>query len=366
MKRPLLATSFLAASLLGAVGLVVSPAVASAAPVNMNLGNPTSLVKLAESGSSLLEPHLVTIQQGFQKTYPNAQIEPSAGGSGKGISDAIAGVSQMGGSDAYLPPADFKQYPTIENIPIAVSSQSVDYNLPGIHHLKLSGSVIAQIYMGKITNWDDAAIKKLNPKATLPNETIVPIHRSDSSGDTFIFTSFLSATYKPWAEGPAFNTTVTWPTVSGELTAAGNPAMVQACSQTKGCIAYIGISAQSTANAAHLGQSMLENAAHKFVLPTHANVEAAVNAKKNQVPSNLAVSLIYDKGEHSYPIVNFEYLVVKPPEPTPSVAQGIRDFIAYAINTKEGSSPANLAAQDFVALPSTVIPKVEAAIAKIT
>ncbi|MBO0694150.1 MAG: phosphate ABC transporter substrate-binding protein PstS [Acidimicrobiaceae bacterium] len=364
MKRPLLITPFLAASLLGAA-LASSSGVASAASANMNLGNPQSQVKLSESGSSLLEPHLVTIQQGFQKAYPNVQIEPSAGGSGKGISDAIAGVVQMGGTDAYLPPADFQQYPSIENIPIAVSSQSVDYNLPGIRHLKLTGPILAQIYMGKITSWDDAAIKKLNPGVNLPAETIVPIHRSDSSGDTFLFTSFLSSTYKAWAEGPAFNTSVTWPTVQGELTASGNTGMVQATASTKGSVAYIGISAQSAANTAHLGQSELKNHAGNFVLPTKANVTSAVNEKKGQLPNNLALSLIYAKGAHTYPIVNFEYLVVKPPASTPSVAQGIRDFLAYAINTKQGSSPENLAAQNFVALPHSVIPKVEAAIAKI-
>jgi phosphate transport system substrate-binding protein len=362
LKRPILASSCLAA-IVGAA-LVSSPAVASAA-TNMHLGNPSSSVKLAESGSSLLEPHLITIQGGFQKAYANAKIEPSAGGSGKGISDAIAGVVQMGGTDAYLPPADFKQYPSIENIPIAVSSQSVDYNLSGIKNLRLTGPVLAQIYMGKITKWNDAAIKSLNPHANLPDETIVPVHRSDSSGDTFLFTSFLSATDKAWAEGPAFNTSVTWPTVQGELTASGNPGMVQATSSTKGAVAYIGISAQSSANTAHLGQAELKNAAGHFVLPTKNNVVSAVNAKAHQVPANLAISLINDKGAQSYPIVNFEYLVVKPPASTPTVAMGIRDFLAYAINTKQGSSPANLAAQQFVALPTEVVPKVQAAIAKI-
>jgi phosphate transport system substrate-binding protein len=193
----------------------------------------------------------------------------------------------------------------------------------------------------------------------------VPIVRSDSSGDTFIFTSFLSATNKQWATSPGFNTTVTWPTVHGELTASGNPGMVQSASTTPGSVAYIGISAQGSANRAKLGQAMLQNASGKFVLPTKANVTASVNADKGKIPANLAASLIYAKGATSYPIVNLEYLVVKPPETNSNTAQGVRDFLAYAINSKQGSSPANLAAQGFVALPKSIVPRVEAEIAKI-
>jgi phosphate transport system substrate-binding protein len=270
-----------------------------------------------------------------------------------GISESTSGVVQMGGSDAYLPPSDFTQFAGVQNIPVAVSSQSVDYNLPGVNHLKLSGGVLAQIYQGKITKWNNSAIAALNRGVTLPATTIVPVHRSDSSGDTFLFTSFLSATNPAWASGPAYNTTVAWPAVPGELTASGNPGMVQTCSTTPGCVAYIGISAQKSATAANLGQAELRNTAGKFLLPTKATVEAAVAAKAKSIPANLAVSLIYTKGARAYPIVNFEYVIVKSPLSNANTAKAVRTILSYAINPAKGSAPALLAPDQFQALPTS-------------
>jgi len=349
--------------------LVASSADASAATsTNMHVGNPSSAVTVSEAGSSLLFPFLSELVTPLTAAYPNITFSPAAGGSGLGITNATTGVSQLGGSDAYLPPSDFTQFPGVQNIPVAVSSQSVDYNLPGIKHLKLSGNVVAEIFEGKITKWNDPAIAKMNAGVKLPSTTIVPVHRSDSSGDTFLFTSFLDATNKAWAAGPAYNTTVQWPTVSGELTADGNPGMVQTCGATPGCIAYIGISAQKSAVAAKLGQAELQNAAGKFVLPSATTVDAAVSAstKPGKLPANLALSMIYAKGAKSYPIVNFEYLVVKSPLSSAAEAEAVRTVLAFAINPKQGSSSVLLSAEQFEALPASVIPKVEAAIAKIS
>jgi phosphate transport system substrate-binding protein len=365
LKRLVVVPSALALGLLATALGSSSIATAATAP-NMNLGNPASAVTIAEDGSSLLFPYLSEISPLITTAYPNVTFTPAAGGSGKGITDATTGVVQAGGSDAYLPPADFTQFPTVQNIPVAVSSQSVDYNLKGIKNLKLSGNVVAEIYEGKITKWNDPAIAALNKGVKLPAETIVPIHRSDSSGDTFIFTSFLNATNKAWAAGPAFNTSITWPTVQGELTASGNPGMVQSASQTPGSIAYIGISSQTAANAAKLGQAELQNASGKFVLPTQSNVTAAVNADLASVPANFAAPLIYAKGATAYPIVNFEYMVIKGPQSSPDVAQGLRDVLGFAVDPKGGSTPANLIAEGFVALPASIRTKVETAIATIS
>ena len=207
-------------------------------------GNPSAAVTLSEAGSSLLYPYLQKLAPGINAAYPNITLTPAAGGSGTGQSEAISGTIDMGGSDAYLSPAQFTANSGILNIPIAVSSQAVNYNLAGVNNLKLSGSVLAQIYSGTITTWNNAAIAALNPGVTLPSTTIIPIRRSDSSGDTFIFTSFLSATNSTWSSGPAFGTTVNWPTVTGELTAQGNPAMVDTLKATPNGIAYIGISVE--------------------------------------------------------------------------------------------------------------------------
>ena len=293
-------------------------------------------------------------------------LAAAAGGSGKGISDAIAGTVQMGGSDAYLSNSQLATNPGLMNIPIAVSSQAVNYNLPGVTNLKLSGDVVAKMYEGQITKWNDPAIVSLNPGTTLPATAVVPVRRVDSSGDTFIFTSFLSATNTAWNSGPAFGTTVTWPAASGELTANGNPGMVQTCKATPGCVAYVGISAESTAQSAGLGEAMLQNKAGQFVLPGDSTVNAAVAAGSGSIPANLAASLIYEPGAQSYPIVNFEYIIVKSTQSSTDLALAIRDFLTFAIDPTGGSSPTYLTKDQFVALPSSVISRVNTAIASIT
>jgi phosphate transport system substrate-binding protein len=334
--------------------------------VALQTGNPTSPVTLNEDGSSLLYPYLQELVSPLHAAYSNITLTPAAGGSGKGISDAIAGTVQMGGSDAYLSNSEIAANPGLMNIPIAVSAQAINYNLTGITNLKLSGSVLAQMYEGKITKWNDPAIAALNSGVTLPATPVVPVRRVDSSGDTFIFTSLLSATDTTWSNGPAFGTTVTWPAVSSELTASGNPGMVQTCKATPGCVAYVGVSAESTAMAAGLGEAMLKNKAGSFVLPTADTINAAVSAGAGNIPANLAVSLIYEPGDQSYPIVNFEYIVVKSSQPNANTAQAIRSFFAFAISPTGGSQPSLLSKENFVALPSSVVPKVEAAAAKIS
>jgi len=334
--------------------------------VTLTTGNPSAAVTINEDGSSLLYPFLQELVSPLTAQYSNITLAPAPGGSGKGIADAIAGTVQMGGSDAYLNSGQLSANPGLMNIPIAVSAQSVYYNLPGVTNLKLTGDILAQIYQGKITKWNDAAIAAVNPGVTLPTTTVVPVRRIDGSGDTFIFTSFLSATNTAWQNGPAFGTSVTWPGVSNELTANGNPGMVQTCKATPGCVAYIGVSAGAAAQAAGLGQSMLQNKSGQFVQANSATITAAVSAGSSNVPPDLAQPLIYEPGAQAYPIVNFEYLVVKATQANASTAEAIRTFLAWAISTSGGSTPQYLAKENFVALPTSVLPAVNAAIAKIT
>ncbi|HET9731837.1 MAG TPA: phosphate ABC transporter substrate-binding protein PstS [Acidimicrobiales bacterium] len=339
------------------------------APGNANAtvttGNPTAPVTLNEDGSSLLYPFLQELVAPLKQAYPNITLAPAAGGSGKGISDATSGTVQMGGSDAYLSPSQLAT-PGIMNIPVVISAQAVNYNLPGVSNLKLSGDVLAKIYQGKISHWNDPAIASLNQGVNLPSTTIVPVRRVDSSGDTFIFTSFLSATNTAWQNGPAFGTTVTWPAATGELTANGNPGMVQTCQATPGCIAYVGVSSEPAAQKAGLGEAMLQNKSGSFVQPSADTVNAAVSAGANDVPANLAQPLIYEPGAQSYPIVNFEYLVVKKTQPNADTAMALRTFLAWAMDPNGGSQSQYLSPEGFVALPQAVVPKVKAAIAQIT
>lgn len=336
-------------------------------PPPITTGTVSSPVNITEDGSSLIYPYLEVLVDPFHTAYPTLTLSPAPGGSGKGISDASAGNVMMGGSDAYLSQSQSSAHPGLMNIPIAISAQAVNYNVPGLKlpagqtGLHLSGCIIANMYEGHITSWNDPSIAALNPGATLPSTPVVPIHRVDSSGDTFIFTSFLTNTNSEWANGPSFGTTVTWPAAS-QLTGNGNPDMVNKCAANAGCIAYIGVSVEQSALTDGLGEALLQNQSGNFVLPTPDNMQASVTAGAGSVPDNLAQPMIYEPGENSYPIVNFEYLMVNKTQKSANDATAIRTFFAWALDPSMGATGAHLATVGFIALPSNVLPKVVAAV----
>lgn len=145
-------------------------------------------VKLLETGSSLLYPLMNQWVDAYQKSNGDVQITTQSTGSGTGISQAVAGIAQIGASDAYMADAQMKTSPML-NIPLAISAQQINYNLPGLNrtHLRLSGPVLAAIYSGGITYWDDARIKQLNASVAkaLPHKAIVPIHRATDPATRF-------------------------------------------------------------------------------------------------------------------------------------------------------------------------------------
>ena len=320
--------------------------------------------RILETGSSLLYPLFNLWVPAYTKDH-HVEITTQSTGSGAGISQAISGLAQIGASDAYLSSAIHKQNPNMLNIPLAISSQMVNYNLPGFTGtLNLSGPVLAAIYEGKVTAWDDPQIAKLNPGAKLPHNTIVPIHRTDGSGDTFIFTQFLSASTPEWQDSLAYGTTVSWPTVQGGLGAEGNQGMVNAMQQTPYSIAYVGISYESAIKSAKLGQAALENKSGKFVFPTDDNVLAAAAALGDKTPADETVSLIFQAGDQSYPIINYEYAVVNAKLAEPQ-AQAVRDFLTWTVNPSGGAAADFLQKVNFIPLPASVRALTEKQIDKI-
>jgi phosphate transport system substrate-binding protein len=169
-----------------AIALVGALLCAAAVPVA------AAQVKLLETGSSLLYPLMNIWVKDYQSSHPDVQITTQSTGSG--ISQAMNGTAQIGASDAYVSDAQIQQTRTL-NIPLAISAQQINYNLPELNasqHLHLSGPVLAGIYSGSIQYWDDSQIAELNRDlhVKLPHEKIIPIRRSDGSGDTFIFTQY--------------------------------------------------------------------------------------------------------------------------------------------------------------------------------
>lgn len=315
---------------------------------------PTQSIALQETGSSLLYPLFNAWTAQIQKQWPNVSITTGATGSGTGIADAANGTVNIGASDAYLSPAQVQQSPGLENIPLAISGQEVNYNVPGVTgHLKLNAAVLAGMYQGKITNWNDPKIGALNPGVTLPSLPVIPVHRSDGSGDTFLFTSFLyAADPTDWTIAP--NTTVAWPTVTGAVAAQGNGGMVQACGANKGCVAYIGVSYQTQATQAGLGYASLANKAGNYELPTQAAFSAEAAAFATKTPASGAVSMIYGSASDGYPIVNYEYAIVPTHQPSTLAAQAVRAVLAWAADPNNGNAPTFLDQVGFVALPTQV------------
>ena len=181
-------------------------------------------INLVETGSSLMYPLFNVWAAEYMKTHPGVHITTSSTGSGAGIEQAISGVVQIGASDAYMSDAQTKRYPQIINVPMAISALTVNYNLPDLNTtaLKLNGPVLAGIYTGKIRAWDDKAIASLNPDVKLPHHDIIPVHRADGSGDTFVFTQYLTFTTPSWEDNLGFGTSITWPDVPSGASANGS------------------------------------------------------------------------------------------------------------------------------------------------
>jgi phosphate transport system substrate-binding protein len=321
---------------------------------------------ISEGGSTLMYPLLKAWAAAYDAQYPQLMITTASTGSGAGIDDASAGTINIGASDAYLSTGDLVKNPSLLNIPLAISAQQVDYNLPSLGaavHLNLSGMVLAQMYQGQITRWNDPAIQALNPGVALPGTRVVPLHRSDASGDTFLFSSYLSIADPAWNAAIGYGTTVSWPAVPGALARKGNSGMLDGCEATPGCVAYIGISYLSQALAAGLGEASLANDSGRYLLPTASSVSAAVATFVSSTPSNETISMINGPAAGGYPIVNYEYAVVSTRQPSAVTARDIKAFLHWAITS--GKAMSDLGEVQFQPLPGPVVSLSDAQIARI-
>jgi len=308
-------------------------------------------VSLSETGSTLFYP----LFSAWAQAYRAARLETAATGSGAGQSDALKGTVDIGASDAYLPPSD---PPTLLNIPVVVSAQQIDYNLPGLGgrtHLRLDAAVLNGMYTGSITYWDDSAIARLNRGVRLPHIPVIPLHRSDGSGDTFMFTSYLDfqdpQSFVAALGGP--NTSVAFPRTPNALAENGNSGMLATCEATRGCVAYIGVSYLRSALAHGLGVAALLNGRGSFVLPTPRNISNEV-ASYPKIPANGTISLIDSRSRrarYGYPIVNFEYAIVNAVQPSPQRAAAIRALLAWGMDERRGAAPRFLDPIYFQPLP---------------
>jgi phosphate transport system substrate-binding protein len=350
-------------STLGRALCILALAVALAA---LSLATAQS-VTIAETGSTLIYPLFNAWIAAYSKIDPNVHMTAGATGSGAGIAQAIAKQVQIGISDAYMSDNQAMANPHILNIPLAISAQTVEANLPELRGstLKLSGPVLVDIYSGKIRDWDAQPIADMNRGVQLPHHPIVPVRRADSSGDTFIFTQFLSFSTPKWENTIGYGTTVSWPSVSGVLTASSNQEMVQTIARTPYAVGYLGGSFETDANKAGLITAMLQNQDGKFLLPTAVTITAAAAELTPRTPPDERLTLVFAPGPDSYPLINYEYAVVSERQPNPQIAAAISNFLLWCISPQSGSAASFLAPVNFIALPTSIRARSEIQIAKI-
>ena len=215
---------------------------------------------------------------------------------------------------------------------------------------------MSEIYQGKVKSWNDPAITALNPGVTLPSIPIVVLHRSDGSGDTFIFTQYLSkADPSGWGNSVSYGTTVQFPSTPGGQGENGNGGMVSGCKAVTGCIAYVGISYLSQVLGNGQTYAQLGNGKGQYVLPTQANVAAEAASFVKKTPANGTISMIYGPVKNGYPIINYEYAIVNAHQSSATTAKAIRSLLEWSINLKNGNSAQYLSQVNFQPLPAKVV-----------
>jgi phosphate transport system substrate-binding protein len=333
---------------------------------------------LKESGSTLLFSLFGTWATAYHQQYPNITIKLAPGplgkgtGSGQGIEDVSTKKANIGASDAFLSSGNLVQHSDLLNIPLAISAQQVNYYLPSLRlppgkRLQLDGPVLAEMYQGKIKKWNDQAIQALNKGISLPSTPVHPLHRGETtgSGDTFLFTSYLSATDLAWNSQVGFGAAVSWPNIASAQAETGNSGMVTACSVTPGCVAYVGISYLKTAQDAGLGEASLQNFSGNYYQPTPSAISAAVSSFVSDTPADETISMINGPAPNGYPIVNYEYAIVLADQPNPAVARAIKAFLNWVITKGKGNSPSFLNSVQFQPLPPAIVKLADAQISEI-
>jgi len=326
-----------------------------------------SEVTVTETGSTLIFPLFEAWTAAYAKIDPDLHMTISASGSGAGIAQALAKNVHVGASDAYISDNQAMANPHLLNIPLVISAQTVQTNLPELRgrSLRLNGPVLAGIYSGTVREWDASPLVGLNPGIPLPHHIIVPIRRADSSGDTFIFTQFLTFSTPAWENSVGYGTMVKWPETAGSLTAAGNRGMLQVLAHTPYAVGYLGISFEDDADKAGLITAMLANQEGKFLLPTPATISAAAARLTPRTPPDERMSLVFAPGPDSYPLINYEYALVSEQQQNPRVAEAISSFLLWCISPYGGSAASFLTPVHFIALPTPIHARTELQIIKI-
>ena len=327
---------------------------AAAAAFSVSLAGVSHAADISGAGSSFIYPVFAKWGAAYKKET-GVGLNYQSIGSGGGIKQIIAKTVTFGASDKPLSDADLEKN-GLTQFPMISGGIVMMYNIDGVKpgQLVLDGKTVEEIYMGKITKWNDPAIQALNKDLKLPNQPIVVVHRSDGSGTTFNFTNYLSKISKDWADEIGSDTAVEWPTGLG---AKGSEGVANTVKQTKGAIGY---NEYAYVIQNKLGYSKMVNEAGKVVSPSIETFSAAAANADWAGASNFRVILTNQPGDKSWPIAASTWVIVhKDPKSADDMKKALTFFDwAYQHGQAEAKG------LDYVAIPENVVKLIEASWAK--
>jgi phosphate transport system substrate-binding protein len=293
----------------------------------------------------------------FAKVNPQVRINYQSIGSGGGIQQLKNGTVDFGASDAPLSDKEMQEMPALViHIPAVAGAVVVAYNLPGIEQgLRLSPEALAGIYLGEINRWNDKKIADLNPQIKLPDLAIAVVHRSDGSGTSYIFTHYLAAVSKPWADKVGAGKAVNWPAGIG---GKGNEGVTGAVKQTPGSIGYLEL---AYARQNKLTFAAIKNQAGSFIEPNLTSTTAAAKGAVKTMEKDVRISIVNSPAKDAYPISGFTYLLVYQNQKDAQKSEALVKFLDWAIHDGQKFAEALL----YAPLPPEVVKIDEQALKRI-
>jgi phosphate transport system substrate-binding protein len=292
----------------------------------------------------------------YHKNHPDVQVNYQPIGSGGGIRQVTAGTVDFGASDMPMTDKQLQETKTkILNIPTVLGAVVPAYNIPGVTgEVKFTPEVLAGIFLGKISKWNDKAITSANPGVNFPDKEIIVVHRSDGSGTSFIFTDYLSKVSSEWKSQVGSDTSVKWPMGMG---GKGNEGVAGEVRQLSGAIGYVELIYAVQNN---IPYGSVQNSSGAFVKASLESVTAAA-ASAPKMPPDFRVSITSAPGKDAYPISSFTWLLIPAQSKDPAKGKILADFLSWMVS--DGQTMA--AALSYAPLPDTVVAKVKEAIKQI-
>lgn len=315
-------------------------------------------VKIQGAGSSLINPLMQKWVSEYGNLNSTVRIDYQSIGSGGGIKQVKERTIQFGASDLVMSDADLKSAPgEIIHVPVILGAVVLTYNLEGVDQpLRFSPLTISDIFLGKITTWDDPRIKADNPDVALPAVPLTVVHRSDGSGTSAVFTNYLSKVSPEWKEKVGEGTSPSWPVGLG---GKGNEGVTGQVKQTPNTIGYVEL-AYAVKNKMPVG--LIKNKAGNYVVPNFETVTNAAAETIDETPDDLRASITDAAGQNAYPISSYVYLLIYKEQQDERIGQTLVDFMTWGINDGQ-----RFAQQLYYSpLPAGMVKRASAKIAKVT